>query len=182
MPGKSQIKRIRRLSGVYQIRCNTNRKIYIGSAVNMPARWVHHRRSLKQGVHRNQYLQQAWNNYGEENFEFIVLEYVTPAFLLPAEQEWIDKSHCIDRKIGFNIYPIAGSPGAIFAQVWEGFIDPNGNEVKITNLSDFCRQHDLDFPSMHRLAEGKSKLKSYKGWTHRNSIRKRAYVKLMRGS
>src|SRR5205085_7664694 len=41
----------------------------------------------------------------------------------------------------------------------------------------FCREHDLDFPSMHRLAKGKSKLKSYTGWTHCNSKRKRDYVK-----
>jgi hypothetical protein len=109
------------------------------------------------------------------------MERVTPAFLLRAEQEWIDKSQCTDTKFGFNICPFAGSPRDAFAQVWEGFIDPNGNEVKITNLFDFCRQHDLDFPSMHRLAKGKSKLKSYKGWTHRNSVRKRAYVKTYDG-
>ena len=181
MPGKSQTKKILRPSGVYQIRCNTNGKIYIGSAVNMSARWAHHWRSLQRGVHRNQHLQQAWNKYGEENFEFAVLEYVTLAFLLRAEQEWIDRCQCTDRKIGFNIYPIAGSPGDTFVQVWEGFIDPNGNEVKITNLFDFCRQHDLDFPSIHRLAKGNSKLKSYKGWTHRNSVRRRAYVKTYDG-
>ncbi len=34
---------------------------------------------------------------------------------------------------------------------------------------------------MHRLAMGRSKLKSYKGWTHKNSIRKREYVKTYTG-
>jgi hypothetical protein len=143
----------------------------------MPARWAQHRRSLQRGVHRNQHLQRAWNTYGEENFEFTVLEYVKRAFLLPAEQEWIDKSQCTDRKFGYNIYPVAGSPGELNAQYWEGFIDPNGNEITIFNLQEFCRQQRLDFPSMHRLAMGKSKLKSYKGWRHKNSVRKRDYVK-----
>ncbi len=181
MPSKSQTRKTLRLSGVYQIRCLITSQIYIGSAVNMPARWAQHLRSLRRGVHKNQHLQQAWIRYGEENFEFFVLEYVTRAFLLRAEQEWIDKTQCTDRNTGFNICPITGSPRDSFAQVWEGFMDPNGNEVKITNLFDFCRQHDLDFPSMHRLAKGKSKLKSYKGWTHRNSVRKRAYVKTYDG-
>jgi group I intron endonuclease len=181
MPGKSQTKKARRPSGVYQIRCITNGKIYIGSAVNMPVRWSEHRRSLRRGVHVNNRLQQAWNNYGEENFEFAVLEYVTPAFLLRAEQERIDKSQCTDRKIGFNICPFAGSPRDILAQVWEGFIDPQGNEVTITNLERFCREQGLDRVSMYRLAKGKSKLKSCKGWTHKNSIRKRDYVKTYDG-
>lgn len=53
--------------------------------------------------------------------------------------------------------------------------------MTIYNLFDFCRQNDLDFPSMHRLARGKSKLKSYKGWSHVNSIRQRDYVKTYTG-
>jgi group I intron endonuclease len=177
MYGKSQTKKILRSSGVYQIRCLITGQIYIGSAVNMPARWAHHRQSLQRATHRNQHLQEAWNKYGEENFEFTVVEYVKRAFLLRIEQEWIDKSQCTDRKIGFNIYPVAGSPGELNAQLWEGFIDPEGKEITIFNLHEFCRQRELDFPSMHRLAMGKSKLKSYKGWTNKNSLRKRDYVK-----
>lgn len=165
MPGKSQTKKIPRSSGVYQIRCNANGKFYIGSAVNMPVRWAEHKRKLQRGVHKNHRLQQAWNKYCEESFEFTVMEYVTPAFLLRVEQEWIDKSQCTDRKIGFNIYPIAGSPGDTFAQVWEGFIDPDGNEITIFNLQKFCREHGLHPVRMHQLKNGQRK--SHKGWTWR---------------
>lgn len=168
-------------SGVYQILCIPTGKIYIGSAVDLHARWEHHRNSLRRGIHRNPYLQKAWEKYGEKSFEFTVLEFVDAAELLPAEQEWIDNTRCTDRKIGFNIYDIAGSPGNKRVKVWEGFVDPDGNEVTIVNLYDFCRQRGLDFPSMHRLANGKSKLKSYKGWTHRNSPRQREYVKTYEG-
>jgi len=181
MPGKSQTKKILRPSGVYQIRCLITGQIYIGSAVSMLARWAEHRRSLRRGIHVNRHLQQAWYKYGEENFEFTVVEYVKRAFLLRIEQEWIDKSQCTDRKIGFNIYPIAGSPGDTLAQVWEGFIDPQGNEVTITNLERFCQEQGLNRSSMSRLARGKGKLKSYKGWTHKNSIRQRDYVKTYDG-
>lgn len=169
------------LAGIYQICCNVNGKIYIGSAVNLTARWQKHRQSLRLGKHRNCHFQQPWDKYGEEAFEFTVLEYVPRSGLLYAEQKWIDKTRCTNRKIGFNLYPIAGSPGDTFVQVWEGFTDPDGKEVTITNLFDFCRQNGLDFPSMHRLAKGRSKLKSYKGWTHKNSIRKRDYVKTYDG-
>ncbi|MBS1787873.1 MAG: GIY-YIG nuclease family protein [Acidobacteria bacterium] len=168
-------------SGVYQIRCKITQKIYVGSAVNLSQRWGKHKMTLRRGTHRNSHLQKAWDKYGESAFEFEVLEYATRSELLLVEQKWIDKTRCTERKVGFNLYPIAGSPGDTFAQVWEGFIDPDGNEVTITNLFDFCRLNGLDFPSMHRLAKGQSKLKSYKGWTHKNSIRKREFIKTYDG-
>src|SRR6185295_18629845 len=108
---------------------------------NLYARWVLHRRRLRQKTHHNIHLQQAWNKYGEEKFEFSVLELVEVSTLLQVEQTWIDKTGCADRKIGFNIFPLAGSPGDAFVQVWEGFVDPDGNEVTIKNLFDFCRQN-----------------------------------------
>lgn len=170
-----------RTSGVYQIRCVSTGKVYNGSAVNIHLRWLRHQLHLRRGKHPNQHLQAAWERYGEENFEISVLEVVSRDALLEAEQVWLDKTKCTDRDFGFNIYPIAGSPGAIHARVWKGFVDPEGNEVTITNLFDFCREFELDFPSMHRLAQGKSKLKSYKGWTHEQSVRRRAYVKTYAG-
>jgi group I intron endonuclease len=170
-----------RSPGVYQIRCVPTGKIYIGSAVDLKARWDIHRRKLRRGDHHNAHLQYAWDKYGEASFEFLVLEYVDKPELLQAEQKWIDRTGCADREVGFNVFDIAGSPGDTFAQVWEGFIDPDGNEITITNLFDFCRRLGLDFPSMHRLAMGKSKLKSYKGWTHKNSPRQRSYVKTYSG-
>jgi group I intron endonuclease len=169
------------LSGVYQIRCIPTGKIYIGSAVNLRCRFSQHLRSLQRGNHRNGYLQQAWSKYGSEGFEFSILEFATEPDLLSVEQTWIDKTGCTNRKIGFNIYDIAGSPGDRRAHVWEGFIDPNGKEITIFNLLEFCRRNKLDFPSMHRLSKGKSKLKSCKGWTHKNSIRQRDYVKTYDG-
>lgn len=173
--------KIPRASGIYQIRCIPTGKIYVGSAVNMRARWFRHRWALRRGIHGNAYLQAAWDKYGEDGFEFCVVEFVEKSKLLSAEQAWLDSTRCTDRSVGFNISPTAGSTGDLFAKVWEGFIDPDGNEVTITNLHEFCRTHDLDQPSIIRLAQGKSKLKSYKGWTHKNSVRKRAYIKTYDG-
>jgi group I intron endonuclease len=170
-----------RESGVYQIRCVPTGKIYVGSAVSLRGRWYQHRRSLQRGEHANRYLQQAWNKYGEENFEFSVLEYASKKDLLAAEQVWIDKTDCTDRSKGFNISNIAGSPGNSLVQTWEGFIDPEGSEVVITNLDEFCRKHNLSRSAMWSLARGKSKLKSHRGWTHKNSVRQRDYIKTFEG-
>ena len=42
--------------------------------MNFGDRWDSHRTLLRSNKHYNQYLQRAWNKYGEENFEFIVVE------------------------------------------------------------------------------------------------------------
>ena len=179
--GSIMLKHLPKESGVYQIKCTSNGKIYIGSAFDIRNRCEQHRRSLRRREHPNAHLQAAWNKYGEENFEFLALETTDQNSRLDAEQNWIDQTQSANKEFGFNIYSIAGSPGDANVQTWEGFIDPDGNEITIQNLFDFCRQNNLDWPSMHRLAKGESKLKSYKGWSHKNSVRQRDYIKTYEG-
>ena len=164
-------------SGVYQIRCKRNGKIYVGSAVNLMARWKGHQRQLLRGLHHNPYLQHAWMLYGATSFEFIVLELAEGARRLEAEQRWIQDTGCTDRRIGFNVKREATAAGEGVGRIWTGFRNPSGNPVTIVNLSEFCRRNGLDSGSMLRLFRGNSKLKSYKGWTHANSVRQREYVK-----
>ncbi len=175
------LKHLPEVSGVYQITCVPNGKIYIGSSIDIRDRCEQHRRSLRRGDHPNVHLQAAWDKYEEENFKFTVLEITDRNNRLEAEQNWLDETQSFKRNIGFNIFSLSDSPGDTFAQTWEGFVDPEGNPVIIQNLHDFCRQNNLDFPSMHRLVKGESKLKSYKGWSHKNSVRQRDYIKTYDG-
>jgi group I intron endonuclease len=181
MAAKTTTLIIPRVPGIYQIRCRVSGKIYVGSAVNLCERWREHRRALRKGNHHNAHLQSAWILHGEASFAFEILEYVQEAQLLSTEQKWIDRTDCTHPRIGYNICALASSHGQKTPLTWNGFRDPEGNSLSIVNLTRFCRRHGLDFPSMHRLARGVSKLKSYKGWTHENSVRKRAYVKTYEG-
>lgn len=181
MSPEKRVPAISEFSGIYQIRCKRNGKIYVGSAVNLRTRWDAHRRELRQGAHRNPHLQHAWKLLGEASFELVVLEYVGREQLLEAEQRWIDQTGCTDRRLGFNVKREATTSGKGIGRIWSGFRDPAGNPVTIVGLADFCGRHALDYRSMHRLATGTSKLKSYKGWTHSNSIRKRDYIKVHHG-
>ena len=169
------------LSGVYQIRCKDNGKIYVGSAVNLEWRWRSHRRDLSNGVHVNPHLQSAWNLYGEASFEFSVLEYAEERQLLITEQLWINKTSCTDRRIGFNVKLEATSAGQGIGRTWDGFRDPGGSPVTIVNLADFCRRNRLNMTAMSQLFKGQSKLKSHKGWTHVNSVRQRDFIKTHEG-
>ena len=77
-------------SGIYVILNIVNGHRYIGSAEDLRVRELHHRRRLILGKHINRYLQNAWNLYGENSFEFIVLHHCERADLLAFEQRAID--------------------------------------------------------------------------------------------
>lgn len=60
--------------GIYGIRNKINGKIYIGQTMmSFGDRWDCHKAQLRGGYHENPHLQNSWNKYGEENFEFIIV-------------------------------------------------------------------------------------------------------------
>lgn len=61
--------------GIYIIQNVVNGNIYVGSSININRRFSQHKSTLRHNTHRNKHLQNAWNKYGEENFEFIVIEH-----------------------------------------------------------------------------------------------------------
>lgn len=95
--------------GIYKITCLGNKKIYIGSTVNFDKRKKEHWRALKGNYHKNQYLQSAWNKYGESAFKIELVEVLeNKDLILAREQKWIEQTRCCDHGIGFNISPTAG--------------------------------------------------------------------------
>jgi len=60
--------------GIYRITNKVNSKHYIGQAHDIEDRWKQHLKSLRKNNHYNNYLQKAWNKYGEDNFEFKVVQ------------------------------------------------------------------------------------------------------------
>ena len=99
-------------AAIYQIKNLQNGRVYVGSSVNLKKRWKEHRNDLKKGSHHSQKLQNAWNKYGEESFEFSILEAVfDKTKLLEQEQHWIDLL-CATSRVNYNISTVAGSPMA----------------------------------------------------------------------
>lgn len=81
--------------GVYQIKNLLNNKVYVGSAKCFKVRASQHQTQLTKQKHRNQYLQNAWNKDGSQNFLFEVLEVVEGDKLARTtrEQHYIDQYH-----------------------------------------------------------------------------------------
>jgi group I intron endonuclease len=96
-------------SGVYLIRCLANGRIYVGSSARLALRWSEHRKTLRNGTHRNSLLRNAWRKYGEDAFSFEVLDYAPAAALVALEQRYIDRLRACDRSIGMNLAPTAGT-------------------------------------------------------------------------
>ena len=60
---------------IYTIRNKINGKQLIGKSGQVPKkRWSQHQNTARRGIHCNPHFQRAWNKYGEENFEFLVLD------------------------------------------------------------------------------------------------------------
>lgn len=96
------------LIGVYCIYCDCNGKKYIGSTTqSFLKRLGSHIASLKRGKHKNDYLQHAFNKYGEECFSVSILEVVEDkSKVLEREQHYLDTEKDL-----FNINPLAsGTP------------------------------------------------------------------------
>ena len=82
--------RILKNCGIYVIKNLINGNIYIGSSVNIKNRFNQHKSTLRHNSHKNKHLQNAWNKYGEESFEFFVVEHHSyPEKILGIENKYI---------------------------------------------------------------------------------------------
>jgi len=61
-------------SCVYQIKNLTNNKVYIGETTRGELRWKEHLKGLRGNYHKNSLLQEDFDKYGEEAFEWSVLK------------------------------------------------------------------------------------------------------------
>lgn len=91
-------------SGIYQIKNKITNKIYIGSAIKLSHRLWSHFRKLELGKHGNILLQRAFDKYGYNSFEVIILESCEKQNLINREQYYLDTL-----KPEYNICKIAGS-------------------------------------------------------------------------
>ena len=89
------------ICGIYIIINTKNGKRYVGSSINIRKRLWEHRANLRHNHHDNQHLQNAWNKYGEQSFEYSVLEVCSQEERFSREQFYVNTLHpeyniCLD--------------------------------------------------------------------------------------
>lgn len=92
-----------KICGIYTITNLVNGKIYVGRSVDVFDRLIHHKSELKCNRHYNKHLQDAYNEYGVENFVFELLEEHFSKVLPSMENWWCNMLNTHDRKYGYNI-------------------------------------------------------------------------------
>lgn len=89
--------------GIYEIVNKVNGKRYVGSSVDIEARWRIHRHHLRTGKHHSIALQRAWDKYGEASFDFKIIEKCSRDSLIAREQYYLDSGY------DYNCSPTASS-------------------------------------------------------------------------
>jgi hypothetical protein len=96
--------------GVYQTRNNTNNKVLIGFALNLPGAINSNRFQLNAGSHPNKTLQAEWREFGSDSFSFEILDELTAtegpghdyrADLAFLEEFWLEKEQPYGER-GYN--------------------------------------------------------------------------------
>lgn len=93
----------KKFCGIYYIKNLANEKIYIGKSIDVISRLKGHYSILKKGEHNNLYLQRAFNKYGENLFEFGVIEICDRDCLSELEIFYIEKYNSSNEKNGYNL-------------------------------------------------------------------------------
>ncbi len=93
------------LRGVYKIQNTQNNKIYVGSTnKTFLKRMRQHNTKLRQGRHHSIHMQRAYELYGEDSFEFSIVEVLSENFL-ERESHWIQFYNSCNPEFGYNTNP-----------------------------------------------------------------------------
>ena len=133
---------------IYKIMNTVNGKFYIGSTGCMRQRMSCHQARLRKNMHHCSHLQNAWNKYGRDAFDFVVVEEV-PSIeeLSAAEDRWLQehygKPHC------YNLSRYAEAPmRGRFGELAHNYGKPVPEELR-ERISQTLKGFYAEDPSNH---------------------------------
>ena len=103
----------RKQPGLYMIRCIINDFRYYGESNNVSGRLASHRSMLTRNIHPNKVLQYDFNQYGIENFDFIVLFLGTVWENVIVRRGKESELIILDRALCYNILEGDSKPGEL---------------------------------------------------------------------
>jgi len=153
---------------IYKIVNGTNGKKYIGSTEDKKRRWREHKSNLKDNHHRNRHLQNAWNKYGSEEFEFSVIEEVQ------------DKGDLLSREEFYLRYINYHDPGSLYNIALDAKAPMRGRkrpaEVK-EKISEGNKGKEFSEDRKRKIREGQSDMSGknnpFYGKTHSKATREK---------
>jgi group I intron endonuclease len=99
------------MATIYALTCKVTGSAYVGCSTNMRKRFREHRCALRNGVHNDPLLLEAWRQHGEGAFEMVDLEVLPDDADVPAkrtaELRWIREYEAQHRLYNRNIVSYA---------------------------------------------------------------------------
>lgn len=163
--------------GIYMIQNKANGKIYIGQAIDIKNRWKDHKTYLRGGYHVNKHLQNAWNKYDEENFEFSILLECEESQLNTYEQYYIFELMTYDCRVGYN-KNYGGNSGRPTEEarrkISVAHTDKTLSEEHKRKISEAHKGKNNPFYGKHHTDEAKQKVSEvHKGKQHTEETKKK---------
>lgn len=129
-----------KICGIYCIKNLVNGKIYVGQSINVDGRWRQHLSHLRKNTHNNEHLQDAWNKYGKENFDFQIIEICDVDKLDIRERYWIEYYNSMSREFGYN-HEDGGRKNKTVSDFTKNKISKNHSDVSGKNNPFYGKKH-----------------------------------------
>jgi group I intron endonuclease len=97
-------------SGIYKIINKIDGKYYVGRSVNMDGRIKLHFKLLSRGTHFNYKLQNAYTQFGQDNFRWEIVEQCSSERLCESEQRYLDECKS-NPNLNYNISYLSDTIG-----------------------------------------------------------------------
>lgn len=101
---------------MYEILNTKNGKRYIGSSNQLNRRETVHFSALRNNRHGNTHLQNSFNKYGKENFEFNVIVYCDESRQYEYEQYWLNRENAVENQDCYNESDEASDPPTMIGE------------------------------------------------------------------
>ena len=151
---------------IYIIKCKINNKVYVGCTEDINKRWWNHRTYLRNGTHNSKKLQEDWNKYGEDNFEFEVIQECEPKNKYELEEFWINELNSFNE--GYNgTFGGKGCKGINFSGENNPMYGKKHSEETKKKMSETHKGKKLSEETKERISE------SHKGKKHTEESKKR---------
>jgi hypothetical protein len=167
-------------SGIYKIINKVNGKYYVGRSQNIKKRWREHKNKLRNNKHFNEHLQSSWNSYGEQSFEFILVEELdnNKQVLIDSDEHRKNiskglignkntkgKSLSDEHKKSIALNSKKGLSNPAFNHTVYNFVNKYTNEKFTGTLYELMKKVNITInSSLHRVIKGKRN--HYKGWMY----------------
>lgn len=91
------------ISAIYRIENTITKRVYVGATDHLVERWMNHRIDLRNGKHKNSFIQEDYNQYGLNSFIFSILEECKIEELEEKELSYITSMKTTYEDGGYNI-------------------------------------------------------------------------------